>query len=260
MAPPPPAPIAESAMRDGEERSLGTVRRKAAKMAAAAPEPVAAEEKGASVEAAPFQAVFSVPGRVSVAGTGEAKRVQLQADSVEPTLSARTTPKLDPKAYLYAKLVLPKGAPLLPGKVALFRDGTFTGNGALPLLSPGEEHDLGFGTDDGVRIRYSVLEDKRGETGLISSSRTEQRNYRVSIKNLHERAMAVTVIDQVPVSQNQEIRIEPVGKAVPSRRDLEDKRGVVAFDQKLEPDEERVLEFGYRVTWPGAKSITYGTR
>jgi hypothetical protein len=26
---------------------------------------------------------------------------------------------------------------------------------------------------------------------------------------------------------------------------------------KLEPDEERALEFGYRVSWPGAKNITY---
>ncbi len=255
------APAPASEMQDGAARSAGAPKRKmAARMAEAAPEPVAAEETAAGVAAAPFQAVFTVPGRVGIAGTGEAKRVQLQTDTVEPTLSARTTPKLDPKAYLYAKLVLPKGAPLLPGKVALFRDGTFSGNGSLPLLSPGEEHDLGFGTDDAIRVRYSVLEDKRGETGLISSARTEQRNYRVTLKNLHERAMAVTVLDQIPVSQNQDIKVEPAGRTSPSRKDIEDKRGVVAFDQKLEPDEERVLEYGYRVTWPGAKSINYGTR
>lgn len=254
------APAAPGAMQDAEgDHSQRLSKRKAVMPElAAAPEPVS--EVAAKVEAAPFQAVFSVPGRASVAGTGEIKRVQLQSDTMEPTLSVRTTPKVDAKAFLYAKLVAPKVAPLMRGKVALFRDGTFTGTGQLPLLSPGEEHELGFGTDDAVRVKYSVVEDKRGETGLISSLRTESRFYKVTLKNLHERTIQVTVLDQLPVSQNQDIKVEPVGKSVPSRKDIEDKRGVVAFDQKVEPDEERVLEFGYRVTWPGAKTIVYGTR
>jgi hypothetical protein len=33
---------------------------------------------------------------------------------------------------------------------------------------------------------------------------------------------------------------------------------VLAWDLKLEPDQEQVVEFGYRVTWPGGKDIQYG--
>ena len=33
--------------------------------------------------------------------------------------------------------------------------------------------------------------------------------------------------------------------------------GVVAFESKLAPEEELVLEFGYRVIWPGARAIIY---
>ena len=43
----------------------------------------------------------------------------------------------------------------------------------------------------------------------------------------------------------------------PTRKDVEDKRGVLAFESKLEPEEERVIEFGYRVIWPGARTIVY---
>lgn len=260
---PAPAPMAQSApaagaMREESDRMDATSKRKALASRAMAPEPV--QEVAARVEAAPFQAVFTVPGRNTVPATGESKRVQLMSDQLEPILTARSTPKIDAKAYLYAKLVAPKGAPLLPGKVSLFRDGTFSGTGHLPLLPPGDEHDLGFGIDDGVRVKYAVIEDKRGETGLITSTRNEQRNYKVTVKNLHERAIQVSILDQIPVSQNQDIKVEPIGKAQPTRRDLEDKRGVMAFDFKLEPQEERALEFGYRVAWPGAKSVIYGTR
>ena len=123
-------------------------------------------ETTATVKAAPFQAVFGVASRLTVPATGEPKRVLLQQDAVEPVLTVRAVPKVDAKAYLYAKLVLPKGSPLLPGTVSLFRDGTFVGVGDLPVLSPGEDHELGFGADDQVRVRHAVVDEKRGETGL----------------------------------------------------------------------------------------------
>jgi len=183
--------------------------------------------------------------------------VLLQQDSLEPVLTVRTVPKLDAKAFLYAKLVLPKGSPALPGAVALFRDGTFVGTGALPVLSPGEDHELGFGADDQVRVRHAISEEKQGETGLISSAKTDSRNFCITIKNMHERAVQLVVRDQIPVSQNQDIKVDIVGPTSPTKKDIEDKRGVIAFESKLEPEEERVIEFGYRVTWPGSRSIVY---
>jgi uncharacterized protein (TIGR02231 family) len=227
--------------------------------AEAAPEPTTVDiaEQDAAVAAAPFQAVFKVPSRMTVSATGEAKRVLLQEDSLEPVLTVRTVPKRDPKAYLYAKLILPAGSPALPGAVALFRDGTFVGTGTLPVLAPGEDHELGFGADDQVRVRHAIAEEKRGETGLISSARTDSRNFRITVKNLHERAVQLVVHDQIPVSQNQDIKVDLVGPTAPTRRDIDDKRGVIAFESKLEPEQEEVIEFGYRVTWPGSRAIIY---
>lgn len=229
-----------------------------ATIASAAPEPQAVAETEAAMTTAPFEATFSVPGKVSVAGNGDPKRVLLSTDSLEPELSSRTVPKFDTNAYLYAKLQSPKGTPLLPGRVYLFRDGTFAGTSNLPLLQPGENHDLGFGVDDQLKVRYAVLEEKRGESGLISTSHTDSRNFRVTLKNLHERPIQVRVLDRVPVSQNQDIKVEYTGRSAPANANFEDKRGVMNFDAKLEPDEEKVLEYGYKISWPAAKSIIYG--
>lgn len=227
------------------------------RVAAVAPEPVEATRVGAEVDVAGFQATYTVPGRASVVATGEPKALDLSTDRIEPALVARTVPKRDAKAFLYAKVEVPRGSPMLPGTVALFRDGTFVGNGKVPLLAGGEKHELGFGADDLVRVRHAVAEEKRGETGLISSSKTDDRNYKISVKNMHERAVEVTVLDQIPVSKNEEIKVELTGRQTPSRRDIEDKRGTLAWDMRVEPDEEKVVEFGYRVIWPAAKSVTY---
>jgi len=215
-------------------------------------------QQDADLVQAPFQAIFQVPGRVTVPPTGEIKRVQLLEEAIEPQLLVRTVPKLDAKAYLYAKLVLPKSIALLPGNVSLFRDGTFVGTGRLPLLPAGDEYNLGFGADDAIKVKHAIAEDKRGEKGLISSSKTDTRGYKITVKNLHERVIGVVVLDNIPVSQQQDIKVTSTAKPQPSKVDLDDQRGVLAWEFSLDPDAEQVIETGYQVVWPGAKSIYYG--
>jgi len=257
---PAAAPTASGVVRSAQQReaigrnSLVDEDRvdKAASQSAA---PVVAEEAKSSIETQAFQAVYAIPGRITVPPTGEPKRVQIDEAELDPALTVRAVPKREQKAYLYAKVTIARGSPLLPGQVSLFRDGTFVGTGKLPLLAPAEEHELGFGVDDHVRVRHAILEEKRSESGIISTSKTDVRNFRITLKNQHERAIAVSVIDQLPVAQNADIKIELTGKTAPSKRDLEDRRGVLAWEMKLEPDEERLVEFGYRVTWPAGKRI-----
>ncbi|NJO24218.1 MAG: DUF4139 domain-containing protein [Sphingomonadales bacterium] len=54
------------------------------------------------------------------------------------------------------------------------------------------------------------------------------------------------------------MKVELIAKAQPTRKDPDDKRGVMAWDIKLEPNEEKQIEFGYRVSWPADKRVRYG--
>src|SRR5262249_27854724 len=165
----------------------------ASEQSAQEPERKQAAEVRAEIEVQVFQAVYAIAGRVTVPSTGEMKRVQIDVMALDPALTVRTVPKVEQKAYLYAKLTMARGTPVLPGAVALFRDAVFVGNGRLPLLAPGEEHELGFGVDDMIRVRHAIVEDKRGETGLIMTTKTDVRNYRITVKNLHQRPIQLSV-------------------------------------------------------------------
>ncbi|MFM1815716.1 MAG: hypothetical protein RLZ98_2411 [Pseudomonadota bacterium] len=245
-----------------------SVRDEASKLGAAPqparPAPVAeAEAKQdavvttAQVETSAFQAIFNVPDRVTVPATGDAKRVTIGDEKIEPQLEVHAAPRFDQRAFLYVKLAVPKSAPYLAGPVALFRDSTFVGNGRLPQLTAGEEHDLGFGIDDAVRVRLSTVKETRGESGLISSSATSERSDRIVIKNLHERPVAFTVVDHVPVALNEEIRVDTTFRPAPAKRNLDDKRGVHAWQGTLTPGAEQTIEVGYKVSWPSNKKIEF---
>ena len=181
-----------------------------------------------------------------------------QLRTLEPVLSVRAVPKLAEVAYLYATMKLEQGQLILPGRVSLFRDGVFVGHGALPLLSGGEEHELGFGADDSVRVTFAALEHKTAEVGILSSSTTESQLFKATLKNLHERPIAVRVLDQMPVSENQQIQVGLLPSTTkPTTMNVEDKRGVIAWDLELGPGEEKNVLLGYQVSWPKEKRVRY---
>ncbi|MEQ8825314.1 MAG: mucoidy inhibitor MuiA family protein [Filomicrobium sp.] len=227
---------------------------------AAEPAPRAAKPAVARIQNAPFQAIFVVPGRTDVPSTNERKTLQVTSDEINARLRVKSVPQRQAKAYLYAIFKLQADTPpMLPGAVSLFRDGSFVGKGRLPLIA-GEEHELGFGADDLVRIKHAVVKEKRGETGLISTTRTDARNYKITVTNMHKQKIDVTIIDRMPVPRDEKIKVSLTGSTSPTKKDVDDKRGLVAWEFALTPKAEKVIDFGYVVNWPADRKITYKGR
>lgn len=223
----------------------------------AAPPPAPAKPVMAEVEMAPFQAIFAVPGLTDIPSTGERKTVHVTNDDIVAKLRIKAVPKSEATAYLYTIFKLNADAPpLLPGEVSLFRDGSFVGKGRLPLIAS-EEHELGFGSDDLVRIKYAVVQEKRGETGLISTNATDDRNYKITVNNLHKQKIDVTILDQMPVPRDEKITVSLTGSSQPTKKDVDDERGLLAWEFTLQPETEKVIDFGYVVKWPSDRKITY---
>ena len=218
------------------------------------------EPAPAGTEASAFQTVYAIPGRIAIKADGEAKRLQLGTETLEPSLLVLTVPRFDLTAYLYARLTLPKTSnPVVAGPVALFRDGVFTGNGEFPQLAPGEEYELGFGTDERVKVKQAVIDDKKGETGTFTTSHMEERHYAISVRNLHAQPIKLHILDRIPVAKHEDIKVDfSMDKGPqPSAKDVNGRRGVMLWVIKTAPDEEARIDFGYRITSPANRPIAY---
>ena len=234
-------------------------------VAQAAPAPVEEADKAAAIQQSgattintAFQAVYVINDRQGIkSGVGD-KRVLIDTKWAEPILNVRAVPKFSETAFLYAKYKLDADSLLLPGGVSLFRDGVFVGEGQIAQLIGGEEQELGFGADDKVRIKFANLGRKAGETGLISTSKTDTQSFKMTVKNLHGRPIAMRILDQVPVSVNDRIKVEMLADTVPPTvRDVDDKRGLLAWDLKLDAGQAQDLAFGYQVSWPNGQTVYY---
>ena len=166
-------------------------------------------------------------------------------------VSALSVPRIDPTAYLMAEFELAGEATYLPGEVLLNRDGTYIGRGQMPLLAPGETHQLGFGNDDFVNVERIERDRKTGETGILVSSNVERRIAEIYIINNDDFAMPVRIVDRMPVSDHENIEVEALrDNTLASETDVDGQRGVIAFDYDLAAGGEEQIKIGYEITWP----------
>jgi uncharacterized protein (TIGR02231 family) len=218
----------------------------------------AAQEQEASVDTQGFQAIFRIPGRVSVASNEGAKSFRIATAKLAPDLIVRATPSLDPTAFLEASFKQSEEAPLLPGRVALYRDNIFVGRAPMALTPKDETVRLGFGADDKIRITHAVTRKSEGSAGIISSSKTDEREFRITARSGHDRPIRLVIEDQVPVAEHADIQVETLpGTTPPTERDPRDRRGVLAWALELAPGEAKEVRLGWRVRWPADKSVIF---
>jgi uncharacterized protein (TIGR02231 family) len=154
------------------------------------------------------------------------------------------------------KYTMKGSGPQLAGPVNLYLEGTYVGQGSMPLLNPGEEAKLGFGVDDQMKVTRKEVKRLSGEEGLLTSSNIEERVWDIEIENLHDTAMDVTVFDRVPFAGQKDIEISEIaGMTKPTMRDVDKKRGVHSWTQMLEPKAKAKIKTGYKINWPEGMQV-----
>ncbi len=217
---------------------------------------IEASETSTRVESDAYQATFVAPGRISAASDGSNKLVRLSAQNAEAALTYAVAPKLDPHAFLSAHFSNGETAPLLPGVVALYREGAYVGQGRMPMLTPGDSADLGFGADDRVRVEYAPVKNKENEPTWYGQTKTQTREFKTQVRNLHDFAVRAVVTDQAPFSENTAITVEILPQTTtPSEKQVGDKRGVMSWTLDLQPSETKEVRLAYRLKWPADREI-----
>jgi uncharacterized protein (TIGR02231 family) len=248
---PRPAPMG------GVSEAMRPMLRSAPAQKAADARDQAAEEQQAVAEVGDFQVTFRIPGRVSVGASEGTKALRISTATIAPDLAVRAAPVKDPTAFLEASFKQNEDAPLLPGRVAIYRDGVFVGRGQMAPASKDETLRLGFGADDKVKIERSVVKRNEGSAGLIvTTSKTDERSFKTSVRNGHDFPIRIAIEDQLPVSESEDIVVEMLPQTTtPTATNLRDKRGVLEWAFEAKPGEVRDIAFAWRVRWPKDKGV-----
>ncbi|MDA9400306.1 mucoidy inhibitor MuiA family protein [Bradyrhizobium sp. CCBAU 45389] len=216
-----------------------------------------ADEQQAIAEIGGFQATFKIPGRVSLGAAEGAKSLKIASMNVPADLAVRAAPVMDTTAFLEASFKQTDDTTLLPGKVAIYRDGVFVGRGKLAASAKDDIVRLGFGADDKIKIERAVLKRNEGSAGLlVTTSKTDERSFKTTIRNGHDFPIKVAIEDQLPVSESEDIVVEMLPSTTPpTASNIRDKRGVLEWSFDAKPGEVKDITFAWRIRWPKDKSM-----
>lgn len=204
---------------------------------------------------ADFSAEYKVPGTVNLGSGSNNRRFALNLQNFDSTIKLASAPRLDPRAMILATTKYQDETPLLAGSMSLYRNGNFVGNTYLNQKLSGEEIKLSFGEDNKVKIKFLPDPDKKRKDGLLfGKKKVVERHYKISITSNHNKPFPISISDVLPVSSDENIKVKSLGD-LPTKKDIDDKEGVVSWDKTLAPKSEFKINYGYSVSYPEGRRV-----
>ena len=128
----------------------------------------------------------------------------------------------------------------------------------MAFVAIGDSADLSFGADDRIKVVRVPVKRKENEPTWFGQTKTEIREFKTTVRNLHDFAMRVNVVDQIPISENTAIVIEQLPATTqPTEKIVADKRGVMGWTYAVNPNETKEIKIAYRMKWPADREVVF---
>jgi hypothetical protein len=153
---------------------------------------------------------YDVPGLKTLSPNNSASKHKIaKIDFKNVIFSHIVIGKLRQVAFLKARLRNSSKITLLKGPLGLTLDGSFLGQASFPRCSAGESFSLPLGVDPAITISYPKPTVRRSQSGIFNKEDSNVFTRTVVIMNTKPNsAIEMTVLDQVPVSEDERLKIE----------------------------------------------------
>lgn len=216
---------------------------------------------------------YELPSRRTLAPSYVSRRhVLADLDLKSVTLTYVVVPKAREAAFLRARIKNTSSLTLRPGQVGITVDGTFVGTASLEMCGPNVFFNISLGIDPGIQVKYAKPVVKP-QTGAMFFNKEDGAKFRRScwVKNTKTTGVDLIVFDQVPVSDDEKLRVnilqpfelEKEGDEVKMEMEKKkghgtatlQKNGQVKWTLRLEPREEIRLVLEYETKVPTGSDV-----
>jgi len=212
--------------------------------AESAPLPVSVNESTIS-----FSFDINIPQ--TILSGGKAETVELQRLTVPASYIYESVPKINISAYLTGKITGWEQYNLLPGESNIYFNNTFTGKGYINTAGMSDTLTVSLGADNNITVKRDRRIDFTSQK-LIGSNRVETKSFLISVRNNKKQPVELRLHDQIPLSQNSSIEVEPMEL---SGGTLDPVTGKIRWDLRLAPQETKEIILTYSVRYPKNRKV-----
>lgn len=141
---------------------------------------------------------------------------------------------------------------LADGRMTIFSDGRMLGQTDLSVNSVSDTLSIPLTVES--RVVVNRIETRNYKKQISRKKEERTRSYEIKVKNNKEFPVILTVKDQYPVSNTDEVEVlltESSGATVDANT------GMLTWKLELVPGAERILKFGYAVRYPKGGTVHF---
>ena len=139
--------------------------------------------------------------------TGKKETNLLRQLEIPAIYEYQSVPKLDPSAFLIAKVYDWSDYNLEEGEIALYNEGNYVGKSYLNPKVSVDTLALSLGKDADIIVERKKLKEESGTT-FLGSKKTAKFVYAIKVLNKKKTAIELVLIDQIPVARHEDIKVE----------------------------------------------------
>ena len=160
-------------------------------------------------------------------------------------------PKLDDNAYLAAEVNINDIENILNTNATVYHKGSYVGDIYLNPDYNQEKYDISLGKDESIKVKRTQKK-KYTSNVLLKNQKKTEFEYEISVNSSKNDKCLVTLIDQVPLSQDKSIVVDIDNI---SNANLNQDTGKLTWDFELDPKQNKVFNIAYSISWPKDKQI-----
>lgn len=199
----------------------------------------------------PTTTVYEIKEPYTILNDGKNYMADIDGYEVKAKYEYYAAPKLEPDAFLTAKVVDWQELNLLPGEANLFFEGTFLGKSMLDVTKAGDTLNISLGKDKAIVVKRTLLKDYSSKR-FIGSNKTDTRQYEIVIRNNKSLPVNIIIEDQFPISTQKEIEVQD-RKYEGAKLDDDTQR--ITWQLTVDSKKENKIGFKYEVKYPKEKVL-----
>lgn len=195
---------------------------------------------------------YEIKLKYTIDSDNKPRNVIIQSKTLPATYNYTIVPKLDPDAFLMARVTAWEDLNLIPGEARIYFDGAYIGVTQINPRTLSDTLQLNLGRDKSIVVTRTKLKDKSKES-FVGDTKTVRRSYEISIRNNKNTPIRLIVEDQMPISSNQDIKVEYIEN---SDAKFNDQTGKLIWDLNIKSKDSKRLQFTYEVKHPKTATIS----
>lgn len=195
---------------------------------------------------------FKISNKQEVKSDGKNNLVALASYELDTKYIYHAVPKISSGAYLLAKVSDWGKHNLESGEANIFFEGAYIGKIYINTQVTTKELLVSMGRDNGIIVERKPIKEYKSSK-FIGTNKKETFGYDIIVKNKKTVPIEIEVLDQIPVSQNKQIKIELEGKG---NAVYKSEIGKLLWRMNIKPQQTVKDRFVYSVKYPKKETIT----